>query len=163
MSCYCQPKIVSIIPKDPCPGKCLRLTTIRIGCDDGPECGETLVIDLEEFNDTSKGENVKYTLTETSYEGFDSVTLTEGGILTFVMDDTIIPDLEEEISYRVYEDGGLLSNTGYVLVCSRDECKWRTTDCLEGQECDSCSGDCYDLVDLEISDAIEPDLEITIN
>lgn len=160
MSCYCQPQVVTITPKT-CEGRCLRLATLRIGCDDGPSCSETVQTDLEEYNDTSEGVNVKYKLDKDSYDGFTSVSLTEAGVLTFTTDDEITPNEEEVISYNVYEDGGLLSATGYYYICSEDKCKG--VDCETNEDCDSCTGTCYGAPDLSISSSedIIPDLEIT--
>lgn len=159
MSCYCKPKVTYIPPVETCEGKCLRLATLRIGCDDGPTCGETVSVDLEEYNDTSQGVNVKYKLTKLTYAGFTSVTLTEQGLLVFTTDDEITADVEEEISYKVYEDGGLLSATGYVYICSEDKCKGVT--CPEGELCNKCTALCEEVTDIQISSNVAPDLVIS--
>lgn len=158
MNCFCNAVVISTTPA--CPGRCLRLSTLRIGCDDGPTCNETVQLDLSEYNDVSDGVNVKYKLTKDSYAGFTSVTLTEAGILTFTTDGVITPLAEEEITYKVYEDGGLLSDTATVYVCSVDKCKGQDP-CLENQTCNPCDGLCEDDVDLEIVFPDGPDLEIT--
>jgi len=159
MNCFCNPVVISTTPK--CPGRCLYLSTLRIGCDDGPTCNETVQLDLAEYNDVSQGVNVKYKLTKTSYAGFSSVTITESGVLTFTTDGEITPLEEEEIVYKVYEDGGLLSDTASVYICSVDKCKGVDYD-KETQTCDPCDGTISDIVDLEIVIPNGPDLEIEI-
>lgn len=161
MACFCSPTIISITP--PCKnGRCLRLATLRIGCDDGPSCGETVQIDLSQYNDVTDGVNVKYVLTQPSYAGFTSVTLTEAGILTFVTDDEITPNLEEQIEYKAYESAGILSATASVYVCSRDECKFVSYDKVN-QTCDSCDGTIQDIVDISITEGNPAQLDISLS
>lgn len=157
MNCFCNAVVISVTP--PCPGRCLYLSTLRIGCDDGPTCNETVQLDLSEYNDVSAGVNVKYKLTKESYAGFSSVTLTEAGILTFTTDGVITALEEEEISYKVYEDGGILSDTAAVYICSEDKCKGVT--CPEGELCNKCTALCEEVTDIQISSNVAPDLVIS--
>lgn len=159
MGCFCKAVVVNTPP--PCKGRCLRLSTIRIGCDDGPTCNEMVQVDLTEYNDVSQGVDVKYKLTKTEYPGFTSVTLTEAGILTFTTDDTITANEEEEIEYRAYESNGLLSATACLYVCSKDECKGVDYD-KETQVCNSCDGTVQNIVDIDVTgDSSGVDISVT--
>lgn len=136
MSCGCKPTIIST-PK-PCNQDCIRISTTRIGCDDGPTCGETVEVDLSEFVVGPPGSTLTYSLNKTSYEGFNSVTLSGIGLLSFEKNDIFVANKEFVISFKVEQDGSILSDIGYIYICAKDLCKGVIIP--TGQQCNSCDG-----------------------
>ncbi len=147
MACNCKPK-----PHTPpqTPGECLCINDLRIGCDEGPApCGIQRIIDLTLNNDvTASPCDVVYMLKSFDQGAFQSVTLTEEGILTVVTSNTYVKHEEFEIRYKVDSPCSLLSDEGSVYICMKDLCKSKM--CSNG--CDHCTGDCK---------PIDPEIQIT--
>lgn len=136
MGCGCTPKITYTPP--PCNENCIRISTIRIGCDDGPSCGETVQVDLTEFVEGPNGYTLTYSLNKEVYDGFISVTLSPEGLLTFEKNSIFVANEDFIISYKVKHEGGVLSDIGYMYVCTKDNCKGVFVP--TGQQCNSCDG-----------------------
>ena len=137
MGCGCTPIVINTAPL--CDENCIRISTTRIGCDDGPTCGETVEVDLSEFVVGPPGSTLTYSLNKESYEGFNSVTLSSAGLLSFEKNDTFVANKEYLISFKVKQVGGILSDIGYIYICTKDLCKGVSIP--SGFECDSCTGD----------------------
>jgi hypothetical protein len=136
MGCGCKPVVINTAPL--CDKNCIRISTTRIGCDDGPSCGEVVVTDLSEFVVGPPGSTLTYSLNKETYEGFTSVTLTAGGELTFEKDSQFVANKEYVISYKVKQDGGILSDIGYIYICTKDLCKGVFVP--DGEICNPCDG-----------------------
>lgn len=136
MGCGCIPTVINTAPL--CDENCIRISTTRIGCDDGPTCGETVEVDLSKFVVGPPGSTLTYSLNKTSYEGFNSVTLSSVGLLSFEKNDIFVTNKEFVISFKVKQDGSILSDIGYIYICTKDLCKGVSVP--EGQVCDPCDG-----------------------
>lgn len=154
MGCRC--KRVSVVSQPNCLDNCLKISTLRVGCDDGPEpCGDTMEIDLTEYNNvTASPCAVVYSLKGYDQTAFSEVTLTSEGLLTFTSTTTFVKNTEFKITYRVDSPCSILSDQADVFICMKDLCK--NTDCPG--YCDKCTGDC----DPEISLNDSPS-EITLS
>lgn len=157
MNCFCRP---TVCKRPKCDNdKCLLLSTLRVGCDKGPApCGDTIQIDLTEFNDvTASPCEVVYSIYSYDTEMFSEVTVTPEGIMTITSSDKFVKQEEFCITYKVDSPCSLLSDTADVFVCMKDECKNKN---CEGN-CDQCTGDCTD-IDPEISISKFNNVEIGI-
>lgn len=155
MSCGCKPKIITVSGCDN--GSCLKLATLRVGCEDGPTpCGGvsgTVQIDLADSNDvTASTCDVVYSIKKYDMQAFSSVTVTEDGVLTAITSDHFERSKEYEIIYEVDSPCSILSDEASVFICMKDNC--RDVVCPEGEHC--VCGECEpDGGDIEVGVEIE--------
>lgn len=152
MACKCSPTVVTTSQKD-CEG-CLKLSSLRYSCTDGPSpCGDTLIVDLSEYNDLSACDcgTPVYSIKFFDVDAFSSVSVTSNGVLTATTNSDFVKLKEHLITYKVDCPCSILSGTANIYVCKFDECVG--VDCDPGQICDQCDGTCVDASsDLDISD-----------
>lgn len=160
MSCYCQPKVIYTPPA--CNKRCIRVKHIRIGCDDGPSCLQQVTVNLSEYVEGPTGSSLTYQLVKYESEGFSSVQISPDGTLVFTTTDNFEANKEFVIVFKVSEDSGILSDTGYLYVCMKDECKGKVLeDC---QTCDPCNGTVVtDCPNVELPDSEQPDGSVNIS
>lgn len=146
-----------------CPGKkstsspvcgtnCFRTTTQVVSCSEstGP-CGEgsgsknlaTLNIQLNGCTDSEGACDKTYQLVSYGAE-FDTVALTEAGLLTWETSAAAIPNSLAVIRYRVFCGCNTLSATGKVYVCIKDLCA--NVLCGEDDACNKCNGLCEPII-----------------
>jgi len=160
MSCNCVPNIINNPPDGGNPtshcDECLKIVNLRYSCTDGPTpcggAGGTLVVNLAQYNDdmSACGCAVKYSLiNDYDVTEFTSVTITEAGVLTIVTSDAFTEWKEMLIKYKVDCPCGILSGTGHVYVCKKNNCVG--VECNEGFACDQCTASCEEMEsDLEL-------------
>lgn len=139
MACNCIPRVVPTTPTS-CTD-CIIAKSLRFGCDDAPDpCGETVVLDLSDYNVTSACKNcsVQYQIKSYDPKGFSSVSITSGGTLTYTTSDDFEKGKEYIIEYKVICPCStpILSSTGKVYVCKKDLCKTAPSKAA----CDNCTG-----------------------
>lgn len=143
MACNCIPNIIQTPPSNnPCEN-CLKVVSLRYSCTDGPSpCGDSLVVDLSEYNDVTACDcgSVVYSIKSFDTEAFSSVSVTSGGILTAVTSDNFVNREEALIVYKVDCPCNILSATGNIYVCKKNLCA--NVLCDAGYYCDQCDGEC---------------------
>ncbi len=152
MACNCSATVITPATTS-CEG-CLKLSSLRYTCTDGPApCGDSLVVDLSEFNDVTAcdcGTSAQYSIVEFDTDFFTSVTVTSAGVLTAVTSNDFTAWEEGMIKYRVNCPCNILSGTANIYVCKKDLCAGVT--CDSGEICNQCDGTCI---------AAESDLDIS--
>lgn len=145
MGCNCYRTTVVVPPtKDPCTD-CLVTQSYLIKCGDGPNpCGGTGSVDISENNDYSAcSGGIGYSIVEHSPE-LGGVSIAPDGLITFTTLITTPSNPEYFITYRAKCDSSILSATGTVNICTTNLCQGVV--CPDGQECESCTGNCVDTV-----------------
>ena len=143
--CRCGVPPIIVDPGSSC-DDCLKIYSIRIPCDTGPIPGGgedgTVVIDLSEYNDiTACGEGGgTYILFSWDEDFFDSVDVTDEGIVTLVTSSSFDSRVESEVEIRFSCSDTNLSGFGSIFVCKKDLCAGVT--CPEGQTCNQLTGEC---------------------
>lgn len=144
MACNCIGK--PIVVTDPSCEDCLKIVSLRYPCANGPApCGGsegTLVEDLSLLNDVDACDcgTAVYSIVSYDEEGFDSVSITSGGVLTAITSDSFTNKKEYLIVYKVDCPCSILSGTGNIYVCMENLCAGKT--CDSGKYCDQCDGLC---------------------
>lgn len=141
MACNCIPRIVPANPVATCKD-CIIAKSLRFGCDDAPNpCGETVTVDLSNYNETSVCKNcsVTYQIESYDHKGFSSVTINNSGVLTYTTSNDFEKNKEYEIVYKVICpcSNPILSSSGKVYVCKKDLCKTAP----KGAACNNCNGE----------------------
>lgn len=130
-----------IVP--PAPKKCddcLVVNSLRLACDDGPDpCGDTITIDLTEYNDVTACDcgTPVYSLVSYHEEAFEDVEVTSDGQLTATTGEWYVYDDYPVIRYKVDCPCNILSASGNVYVCFKNPCP---TECYNN--CVACTGEC---------------------
>ena len=139
MGCGCTSQIHTNPPPPPPKGDCICINDVYVGCDNGPTpCGGAMQINLALYNNvTASPCPVKYMLKSYDIAGFQSVTLTEEGLLAFTTSANFIDHKYFEIKYKVDSPCTILSDEAIVYVCMKNLCKNKI--CQNG--CDKCTGD----------------------
>lgn len=141
MACPCNNPII-VTPKPSCKD-CIIAKTVRYTCDDSPNpCGEEVTIDLSDINNIDICTNncgATYSIKKYDEEGFDEVSITSNGVLTYTTSDVFEKQKEYEITYKIQCGCGSpqLSTTAKVIVCRKDLCK----NAPKGAACNHCNGD----------------------
>lgn len=140
MACPCNNP--TIIAPNPTCKDCIVAKTVRYTCDNSPNpCGESVTLDLSAINkiDACGNCGATYTIKKYDIEGFDSVSITSGGVLTYVTSDKFVKQKEYEITYKITCNCGepQLSTTAKVYVCRKDLCRTAP----KGAACNQCNGD----------------------
>jgi len=146
MSCNCTPLVVK--SRKVCEDDCLIVKDIMYNCDDGPApCGDSLELDLSEYNDVSASEcGATYSIRRFDSEGFDSVSITPEGVLTAVSSDNYKRSDDYVIEYKVTTGScSVLSATGFIYVCMKNPCP---QEC--GSNCNPCTGGCMTVNNQEV-------------
>lgn len=150
MACRCSNVVIIVDPPGGTCTGCLKVVSLRIGCDDGPDpCGDTGSIDLSTYNDLSAcdGCTPVYSLVSYDEDGFASATVSSVGLLEFTTSDNYVRHEEYSIIYKVDCPCDILSATGAVYICMKNPCD----PCDEGEECNPCTGNC---------DPIDPEIQV---
>ena len=144
MSCFCGTKVINNHKKSVCNNDvCLIIKDMMVGCDEGPlPCGDTLQIDLTVHNDVSASPcDVVYSLYSYDKTAFENISVTPEGLLLANTTSHFEKHKMYKIVYKVDSPCTILSDTGEVWICMRDECKNKN---CEG-DCNQCTRDCIPL------------------
>lgn len=150
MACNCKQRIYGA-PAPPKPSNCFCVNDVLVGCNDGPApCGDTLVINLTEYNDVSASPcEVEYILLDWDKEAFADVTLTIDGMLNITTSNVFKKSEEFCISYKVNSPCSILSDIAEVRVCMKDLCV--DANCSGCETCNQCTGVCECDVEVEVT------------
>lgn len=163
--CFCVSS--PYVPPTPCPPTsqacCIKACNdIIYGADAVGPCGAVGTFDLSTLDHILTGcadsDSVVFILESWDENFFESVTLTQEGILTWITGDETTVDQYSYINFRIKctskEACGsiVLNAVGYLLVGVRNLCTELLIPCEEGEVCNLCTAEC----DPEI-----PDVEIT--
>lgn len=144
--CTCNGTPIIVVDPGPSCEDCLKVYSLRIGCDEGPWPGGgeegTVVIDLATINDVTACEGCEGVYTVYSFDeaGIESATTTEAGVLTIVTDDTFLSREEYEVVYKFSCPCMKTSMYGTIYVCKKDLCFG--VECDVDEVCDPTSGLC---------------------
>lgn len=149
MPCNCRNiQIVTPTPTSTC-DDCLIVNSLRLPCDDGPDpCGDTISIDLTEYNDLSACDcgSPVYSLVSYDEDAFTTATVSSVGLLEATTADWYGFNEYPIIRYKVDCPCSLLSASGNVYVCFANPCP---IECHA--TCDPCTGECPpEELDLEV-------------
>lgn len=149
MPCNCgNVKVVTPPPSQPC-DDCLIVNSLRLACDDGPDpCGDTISINLTDYNDLSAcdcGVPV-YSLVSYDEDAFVTATVSSAGLLEAETAEWYEFNEYPIIRYKVDCPCSLLSASGNVYVCFKNPCPLECHD-----NCEPCTGECSEEeLDIEV-------------
>lgn len=139
---------------NPCTGNCMVVPDYTVACTelDGyvNSCGDTGTLDLTGIITTTECNygDVTYEVTAFS-SAFSSVTVSEGGILTYTTTESALPNHSYDITVKVKCDGYGIEETMVISVCITSLCDGVV--CGEGQVCDECTGDCVAAGEIDLN------------
>ena len=84
--------------------------------------------------------NTTYSIYSFSTDGFATVTITSGGLLSYTLSSDANVGSYYEIIYRIKCDVGGYGGYGVIQVSPLDLCL--TANCTPSQTCNKCTGDC---------------------
>ncbi len=147
---------ITIVTSKPCTLACadcfIPANYIVPASDRVAPCGGSDTITLSDIQ-TNIGVctgNVTYSLYSFSTDGFNSVSITSNGALTYELSSDAEVGTYYEIIYRIRCDVGGYGGYGVVQVTPDDLCL--NSNCSPSETCDKCTGDCVDIdVDLSLN------------
>lgn len=111
--------------------------------------GTLNVAALNDFSTTCTG-NVTYSIFSYDTDGFNSISITSGGLLSYELSDLANVGTYYAVTYRVRCDNEGVGGYGVIQITPDDLCL--TSNCTPSQTCDKCTGDCVNIsVDLSIN------------